>query len=398
MHIVHIEDFFHPEAGYQLNIISKYMVHMGHKVSIITACLDKVPQSLTSFFERENIEKKDLEFCKKYGVGIFRIPLMGFVSGRAIFSKKIFEKILELNPDVVYVHGNDTLTAMRYLLLRKRMNYPYLMDNHMLEMASNNRFRKVFRAFYKFFFTPIIVKENIQVIRTQNDPYVQNHLGIPLVQAPWISVGSDTMLFHPDAIGKKKFRKENAIDEDAFVVLYAGKLDESKGGKILAHAIRDGFDISREIVFVIVGNTIGTYGADVENEFGRSSNRILRFPTQKYVDLPAFYQGADIVVFPRQCSLSFYDAQACGLPVVFENNSINVERAKYGNACTFRAGDAVDLREKIIQMAKLDKSYYCEMAKNGVSLVQNFYDYKDISKRYMELIEQAVKQYGLLKD
>lgn len=64
MKIVQVEDYFHPEAGYQINIISKYFSKMGNDVTIITACLDKMPDTLNSFFGLDDIEKKILNMQK----------------------------------------------------------------------------------------------------------------------------------------------------------------------------------------------------------------------------------------------------------------------------------------------------------------------------------------------
>ena len=50
MYILQIEDFFHPDAGYQINIISKYMVQAGHKVTIVTGTLDNVYTPTVAFF------------------------------------------------------------------------------------------------------------------------------------------------------------------------------------------------------------------------------------------------------------------------------------------------------------------------------------------------------------
>ena len=99
----------------------------------------------------------------------------------------------------------------------------------MLEMAATNKFNKLFRWFYRHFFAPKLIKHGILVIRTQNDPYVEKCLGVPLEQAPWISIGSDTMLFKPDDETKRQFRQKYDIPQNAFVVLYAGKLDKNKG-------------------------------------------------------------------------------------------------------------------------------------------------------------------------
>lgn len=394
MKIVHVEDFFHPDTGYQLNILAKNMTRLGHEVTIICAEMDKVPEHLIAFFGREDIEKRDRRYSQKYGVKIVRLSLITFVSGRAVFHRDLFRAIRNENPDVVYMHGNDTLTAMRYLLNLKRLQYPLVMDSHMLEMASVNRFSEAFRKIYRKFFAPIIIKNNIPVIRTQDDPYVEKCLGIPLTQAPWISFGSDTMLFHPDEGAREQFRQDHKIAPDAFVVLYAGKMDESKGAHLLGEALSEKITVDKELVFIIVGNTSGEYGEKIERQLKNSPNRVLRFPTQKYEDLAYFYQGADLALFPRHCSLSFFDVQACGVPVLFENNNINVERASHGNATVFKAGSASDFRNKMIELVNMDEKIFEMMKQKSVQYINQYFDYAKIVEEYMAVIEQTVHDYG----
>lgn len=392
MKIVQVEDVFHPEAGYQINILSKYLSSFGHDVSIITSRLEKLNCNFVSFFGTEDLDVKDKEYEKKYGVKIIRLPVEKMVSGRVIFGKELQPTIQKENPDIVYIHGNDTLTGMRYLWKYRKLGYPLIMDSHMLEMASLNRFNKIFRKIYKAVFTPIIVKNKIQIIRTQDDSYVESCLGVPLTQAPWISVGSDTMIFHPDKNVKEAFRAKHNIPQSDIVVLYAGKLDQNKGGILLAKAIEERLDTNKNVTFLIVGKTAGEYGKQVEEIFAASKNRILRFPTQKYEELAQFYQAADIAVFPRQCSLSFYDVQACGLPVVFENDTVNESRAKFNNAITFIEGNVDDFRSKITYLVNLPEESFSEMRKAAQRYVSENFDYSNIAMRYCELIEKETKR------
>lgn len=234
-------------------------------------------------------------------------------------------------------------------------------------------------------------KKNITVIRTQNDPYVQNCLGIPLERAPWISYGSDTLLFHPDKQQKQQLRSKYEIPEDAFVVIYAGKLDETKGGKLLAVAFQKKYPISREVVLVVVGNSSGDYGKGVEEIFARSENRIIRFPTQKYLDLPGYYQMADICVFATQCSLSFYDVQACGLPVVSEDNNVNLERCSHRNGLNFLQGSVDDLRGKILSFARMPDKEFLEYSENSLQFILDNYDYEKKAREYECIIKNALR-------
>jgi len=397
MRIIHIEDFFLSDTGYQINIIPKYQVIQGHEVYIVTSNTVGMKKPALEFFGEQNIEERDMLYQKQTGVQIIRVePLTKkIISGRIIQNIKLFKIVEDLKPDIVYIHGNDTLTGIRFLLRINKLKYPIIMDSHMLSMASKNPFHKIFRTLYKLFITPKIINNKIQIIRTQNDSYVQTELGIPLEQAPWISVGSDTSLFYPDEQIRKIFRKENNIDNDDFVVLYTGKLDSAKGGLLLAEAFLEKFKNkkSKNIVLIVVGKTIGNYGAKVEELFSNSKNKIIRFPTQKYTDLPKFYQAADLSVFPKQCSLSFYDAQACGLPVIAEDNNINIDRLKHGNGFTFKADDVKDFRDKILKCIEMDEQDYKKMRDNAYKFVKEYYDYMNIAKQYTSILENECRKY-----
>jgi hypothetical protein len=52
MRFVHVEDFVHPNAGYQINLLTRLQVQQGHEVIIVAGELDKMPVFLTSFFEK----------------------------------------------------------------------------------------------------------------------------------------------------------------------------------------------------------------------------------------------------------------------------------------------------------------------------------------------------------
>lgn len=394
MKIVEIEDFFHPNAGYQINILSKYFVRYGHEVTIVTASADRVPEHLAAFFGADGIEAYDREYTRVTGVNIIRLPIYGFFSGRALFTDQLKKTVDRLKPDILYAHGNDTASAMQFIAGLGHLPYAFVTDSHMLGMASVNRFNKLFHWFYRNVFTPKLVKYQIPVIRTQNDPYVEKELGIPLSQAPWISYGSDTMLFHPDREAKRAFRTANSIAEDAFVILYAGKLDESKGGKLLAEALREPLKTDRAVVFLVVGNTSGSYGAEVETLFQTSKNRVLRFPTQRYADLAPFYQAADLAVFPRQCSLSFYDVQACGLPVVLEDNTINLERCGHENGWVFSAGSEKDLRRKLENAVNLEPQRYAVVQHNSEHFILESYNYDVKAREYEKILLQTLDAFS----
>lgn len=394
MKIVQIEDFFHPAAGYQINIISKYFVRFGHEVTILTSKMDKIPDQAKIFWGVEDIEEQDGAYTEKYGVKICRLDIDAFISGRAIFKKSLFAKIAELKPDILFIHNPDSYAGIMILrrIKKGKMSPCVIMDSHMLKMASRNPLSNVFHSWYKRWIAPIAIKNHITVVRLQDDDFVQSELGIPLSQSPWISFGSDMTLFYPQENNKIEFKDNVVKNPESFVVVYAGKLDETKGGLFLAETMKEKFDTEKEIVFVIVGNSSGEYGSKVENLFLESQNKVFRYPTQKYEDLPFFFQIADLVVFPKQCSLSFYDAQACGTPVLSEDNHVNVERCSHENGENFEADNIKSFREKIIKIASMSKDEYARLSNNAYRFVSENYNYEMKSREYEALMSEMMKK------
>ncbi|HXH99842.1 MAG TPA: glycosyltransferase family 4 protein [Sphingobacteriaceae bacterium] len=395
MKFVHVEDFIHPDAGYQLNLLSKLQVEQGHEVTIITAEIEEVPIFLTSFFGKEDIDQKDEAFFKRTGVRILRHPIYRFLSGRAIFKSGLHRLIKDQKPDVLFVHGEDTLTGMKLLWDYKKMNVPYVLDCHMLEMASENRFREYFRVFFRKFVTPIILKNHIPLIRVVDSDFVEKHFNIPLNKTHLLSFGTDTNYYRPDAAIKLKYREEYKFDEEDFIVLYAGKLDSYKGGEFLSSALKQRIEAKgRNIKFIIIGTSPkDDYGREVEYNFSQSENDILRMPTQTYAGLAKYYQMADIAIFPKQCSMSYYEVQSCGLPVILEENEINVERASNFKGIIFKEQSQESLRDAIIEFAEMDKFDFDSFKKNARENVVQNYDYVHIAQKFTNVMIDEHKRF-----
>ena len=396
MRFVHVEDFFHPNAGYQLNLLSRLQVEQGHEVIVVTGELDKIPDFLTSFFGKENIVEKDKKFYEVTGVKIIRYPLFGFFSGRAIFKFGLHKLIKSLNPDVLFIHGEDTLTGIKLLLDYKNMNMPYVLDCHMLEMASMNRFREVFRFFFRKFITPIILKNNIPLIRVVDSDFVEKHFNIPLNKTILLSFGTDTNHFKPNLEKKLAFRERHGIGISDFVAIYAGKLDVFKGGIFFANAIKDNIKLNdRKLHFIIISTTSNDeYGIRVENLLKQSDNSIIRFPTQTYFELAEFYQAADIAIFPKQCSMSYFEVQSCGLPVVLEDNEINFERINNSKGLLFSSGDEKGFRDSIIEFGNMKDDNFEIFKINSRNNVLLNYDYFPVAKEFTNVMVNEYFRYN----
>lgn len=388
MKILHIDETFHPSFGYHTNPLAKYQAKIGDDIVILTVDEDNLYPVFKEFSKKEEISLFELDkmYESENNVKIIRMPVKCYLSNRAIYKNSIFKKIDEINPDIIYVHLLESYISIR-MLLKFSKKYPLVFDSHMLEVASKNPFKKIYEVFFQTILARIIEKNKFKVIRTQDDDYIIRKLGINRELAPFISFGTDTYHFKYSEENKRKMRKEYEIPLDAFVFIYTGKITKDKGLDLLANGISKRFEeTGKEVYFVIVGNSSGEFGDLVEEKFKESENKIIRIPVQNYLDLPLYYQMSDFAIFPKQNSMSFFDAQACGLPVLLEDNKLNVKRVSYNNGCTYKKNSVSNLREKLLEIINMDIDSINVMKKNSIKITQENYSYKRIVSEYNEII------------
>lgn len=394
MHIVHIEDFFHPSAGYKYNIISKYMVKFGHKVTIISPSLEKRNDILTSFFGKDNIEELDKKFKDDYGVEIIRLNVKKYFRSRALYDLKELSNVIQnLKPNILSV-GIEIVPAYYFLLKYKKLGFPMVLDCHNIKEATTFVLAPLHHLIHRIVFTPIIKKNKITVIRCFDDNYIEECLGIPIDNSPIVSFGSDLSLFHPNNNVYNEFRKEHNLSSEDIVFVYMGKLDDSKGGNLLAESFFNKFNTNKKVCLIVVGNNNNERPEYIEKLFNNSQNIIIRFPTQKYIDMPRYYQMADVALFPRQCSLSFFDAQACGLPVVLEDLDINRERVSHTNGMIFDSGDVASFRSCIQRFIDMSKYELKEMSNKSIDYIKLNYDYSNKAKDYTNILINEYNKFN----
>lgn len=391
MNIVHVDETFHPAFGYQCNPLAKFQSKQGNDVSIVTVERKWLYPVYHEFGDYgDKLPEQDDAYEQSTGVKIVRVPARGYIAGRLVYNyRKLFSSIEALNPDVLMVHCFETLTALR-LLFHYDGSLPMLFDSHMLSMASTNRFAKIYEVAMREFVAPKIIAGDYRVIKTQDDDYVTSHLGVPESQTRFISFGTDTDLFCTDSSAKRLFLQENGLPLNTFVLVSTGKLTEAKGGMLLAEAMQGKFKTARMVALVVVANCEGSYESEVKKRLENCGNPVMFYPVQSYLKLPHFYQIADASVYPRQCSMSFYDSEACGTPVISEDNSVNIERNSCGNGVCFKSGDPASLREAIENMANLTEVDERRMKVAARSYVENGYDYRLIAEQYTEELRNAI--------
>lgn len=397
MRIVHVDDNFMPTIGFQTNFLAKYAVQHGHEVIIVAS--DSIRYWTDSGFFPKEMERElpqlDEEFRKKHGARIIRVKSHGRWLNREVLNGDVFRVVRELSPDVALVHYCDTLTGLRFVRKARKLPYPFVSDCHMVEAAAtqSSAARKIFHSLYRTFATPMFKRNCIPVIAVVEDvkTYCMKNYGMTADMLPVMPLATDTLLFRPDEKAQRRFRDEHGIAENDFVCIYTGKIQPSKKVHLLANAFQAEFSGRGKAVLVIVGSGSGVYSDNVDAALAGTANRVLRFPTQNVEDLAKFYQAADVAIWPGACSLSFFDAQACGLPVVAERISANEERIQpaFNNGQIYEQNDEAGLREAIEVLYLMDRNEVMAIGQNGRAIVLERYDYDKVSSNVEALMQRT---------
>ena len=375
MKILHIEDRFHPGLGHQVNNFAK--LHDPKIEFHILSSNSFYPWKGTDV--KELIDVSDKEFERKYDVIIHRTDMLFEIHSR-VWMKKLKKTILDIDPEVIYVHGIETFSAIRVILSKLSKKYTTFTDTHTLLGQSKNKFiGSLFYFVFKRTVIPLINKRNIGIFFTANengmilkDIYKINENNIHSCL-----IGTDTSKFYFDDVQRKSLRDQYNIKENDVAIIYTGKHNVIKQPHLVLEAVKN---LERrntvKLFLFFVGSKDEKYFLKHFSVQSNNKFEYIYIPEVENDELYKYYSMADIAVFPKENTLSTLDVQACKLPVILEDNQTNRDRIR-NSGLLYEKNNIKDLSDKIY---KLITNYELrkELGENGLVLIKEVYDYKKI--------------------
>ncbi len=380
LRILHIEDRFHPQMGYQLNYLMKY-----HADSYEFHLLTSDSFSLWKGFDYSQIRKEDEQLEKKYRIKIYRLTSCFDRPGKHnIWLKNLVKEIHHIAPDIIFIHAFENITGFRLLSNRKILRkYNIAIDTHTLY----NQFRtNIIFQLYFFLIRHFVVKKinkfNIKTFYTvtENKKILKDTYKINEQHIFPFPIGTDCSDFYFCDKSRQELRMKYHIPSEAVVLMYAGKINNLKKPHLIFDAVKK-IDLHKEpiLYIVFIGSKDEAYFQEkVEDNFVELVNFIYVEP-QKSSELYKYYSFADFVIFPAENTLSALDAQACRLPVIMEDDTTNRERLAEGGLL-YESGNLNDLADKIYTFLR-DEELRKEKGRRGQEYVRKNYDYRVIIKK-----------------
>ncbi|MFZ1721296.1 MAG: glycosyltransferase family 4 protein [Microgenomates group bacterium] len=387
MKILLVCNYYQPQLAYAESEIARALTNAGHRVEVITGDL---------YFPFPNFDVTVKRVLKDRYVGTGKRVEKGILVTRnkiffEIFARSVYfginDKIKKYKPDIVITFGLSTPANIQVSLSKFFHSFKYIgVDSHLpSELFSTNvLLKKIFYFLFRTLFSPIIATSIDKIIAAQEGTkdVITNYYGLTK-NITVISHGTNVDHYKFDKKLRSQIRKKYLLRNSDFVIIYTGKIIESKGIDILTKAFAELASKYNDMYLLLVGSGTADYKEVCMNVIPKKyQNRVIWEEFQPYKVLPAFYSASDLAIWPLQESLSMNDAAACSLPLIV-NDTVGVkERLSNDNALLYKKGSHRDLFKKIEYLYSQPKRRL-QMGKNGERLVTTTLSWDSVAERYI---------------
>jgi glycosyltransferase involved in cell wall biosynthesis len=381
--IVHLIDYFQPILGYQETFLAREQLRLGHEVTVVTS--DRYAPFLNYTQTIQPLLGKRVRpvgFKLEEGIPVWRLPA-SFEYRYRCWLRGLGQALTTLRPDVVHAHNVTKLTTLQALLLKPRLGYRLLVDDHSLLVAMDESWSgKLFYKAFRRFLAPIfqrrvdtLVAVTDGIANTMREVY-----GFRQIEVQVIELGVDTALFCPDAVARRTTRSELGLNEDDFLVVYTGKILPNKAPHWLVEALAH---CPPQVKALLIGNGPVDYRQQIDRIITQRglAQRVLFRSAVKQVELPRYYAAADTGCWPREGSTAMFEAAACGLPIVIVAGEL-AQRVRYGNGLEYQEGSVTDLARCLTHLAQ-NTGEAQRMGVRGRQLVEDHLSWEQINSQFM---------------
>jgi len=391
--ITHVVDTYYPQLGYQIYYLPLEMKKLGHDVTIITS--DRHSKVV---YEKDAMKPllgerivQPGNWIDKDGLRVLRLPSTLEI-GPTVLLKGLLKEIELAKPDILYVHGTTTLSALSIALFKRRLGNPTVVyQTYQIKAASMSVYRHLY-PMVKAFESPLVTRsaDMFVAIAEEAKDFAIKKLGIPAEKIMVAQHGADPTRFFPDSQSGRTTRKSLGIEDDDFVAIYTGKIMPYKGVHILIEAAANLIRKHPEIKILVVGGGDRDYVKFLRSYAEKEGigGSVFIHEAVIHSELRNYYNAANVAVWPSSVTISTLEAMSCGLPVIVSDVPAAQERTVFGNGFVVHNESSEELEHYIDQLY-LDRKQAEQMGRAGRNAIETRLNWRMITERVLRHIEEA---------
>ena len=292
---------------------------------------------------------------------------------RWVMLRGLHRAVADFRPDLVETSGISAPLTWQAAGVARRLAVPFVVSHHMPKVtATNTGLLERFQAFVGR--RVLDSAAGVFFVSDEARGHAVERYG-KLPDRTWpMPLGVDTATFHANdrdswRANRRAVRQRLGIATDAPLVVYTGRLEESKGMGILATAMKRLEATGIHFAFAGRGACEGLLKSC-------PNAHLLGYrPQPELVDL---YRACDLAVWPDSMSVSQLHVLACGARLLVPMPHPKPELIECG-AETFRRGDVSALADAVLRMATRPADW--ELATETASFTADRYSWAAIAAK-----------------
>lgn len=366
-------------------MLPKYHLSMGHDVTVIA--------SLESFDIKGNpcLLDRGSEYISDDGYKVIRLDY----SSRSktlnrIFKKYkgIYEAIEKVNPDIIFIHGCQSVDIRRVLrYVRKHEKIRIYVDNHAdflnsgTNWISKNILHKIIWRYYAGLINPYT--EKFYGVTPLRCSFLKDVYGLPADKTELLVMGADDekLDLKDKTEIRSRLRQLHGISENNFVIISGGKIERRKNIHLLIQALKE---INNDNIRLILFGTSNNEMKPVIDDLSMS-DRVINIGWIEPSGIYDYFLACDLAVFPGSHSVLWEQSAGTGIPCIYRHWE-GMEHVDVGGNCRFLYSDTTDEIKKVIEEITGNSLLYQNMKKAAEEKGRKIFSYREIAKKAIQEI------------
>ena len=374
MKIVITVEEFDPNKGYLEYYLARELTKLGHRVCVFTFGWSK---SVLRTMLKEGFEVVSVPHIAV--VNSYHMPSLSGVAYITNFVK-------EEKPDIIHCQPLFSPLSLLFISCSRLSRHQIVGSLITGEYSINSTIANLKYDFIKTIIEQY-VKNKVDSFFAISDEWKEllTHLfNIPHQKIVVIPLGADSELFEFDEKARTKVRNLLGLSAEDVIVVYSGKIVQTKELHVLVEAIAPIIRQNRNVKLLIVGKGESSYIKYLKELCSNFniSNNVIFHPSVHRTRLPDIYSASDIAVWPGGPSISIVEAASVGLPIIIKRSAITKYTLQHDNGFTFKQGNISELREYLrilIHNEKMRK----DMGRRSRSLVEQKLNWRSVALQYL---------------
>lgn len=379
MKILHIS-FLGPFTDgwtYQENLLLKYHKKNGHEVTMIT--------SKFKYNNDGEIDKSKKSEYNYNGIKIIRLKTFFGLSISSKFKrfKNLYYNLEKEKPEIIFIHGCQFLDIKVITnFLKENPKVDVYIDNHAdkINSAKNLLSREILHKIIWKYFAKMIepYTKTFYGVLPSRSKFLSDFYNIPENKIKLLVMGADDEKVEEAINGnsRKKIRKKYNINEDDFIIMTGGKIDDNKLEVFnLMDAVND---IKDDKIKLII---FGSIQSDYKNKFDNKLSDKVKYigwinPEKIYI----YLNTAELLVFPGLHSVLWEQSIGLGKPCIFKYIQDFTHVDLGGNCLFLHKNDVDEIKNKILKVYN-KPSLFKKMKKVAETKGRTKFSYKKIAEK-----------------